>query len=38
MPVSSNLIAGGEAEFGGGLPVCWNSNQEAEMGVDIAQL
>ena len=38
MPFSSNLIAGGEAEFGDRLPVRWNSNQEAEMGVDIGQL
>ena len=26
MPFSFNLNAGGEAEFGGGMPVCWNSN------------
>ena len=35
MPFSFNLTAGGEAEFGGGMPVCWNSNK---MGVDIEQL
>ncbi len=35
MPFASFLSAGGEAEFGGRVPVCWNSNK---MGVDIEQL
>jgi hypothetical protein len=37
MHFSSNLTAGGEAEFGDGVPVSWNSNEE-EMGVNIGQL
>jgi hypothetical protein len=32
MPFSFNLTAVGKAEFGVGMPVCWNSNM---MGVDI---
>jgi hypothetical protein len=32
------IIADGEAEFGGGVPTCWNSNQEAKMRVDNGQL
>ena len=27
MPFSSNLNSGDEAEFGGEVPVCWNSKQ-----------
>ena len=35
MPFSSNLSSGDEAEFGGEVPVCWNSKQDHGMGIDI---